>query len=130
MSPKLLRDDASKDSERQPRRKDDERGLNKDYRSHYSRSSDSYKYSDHKSSRSLHGYSGHDDYAKHDKYDMQVKKEIMSGIPLVLVGIQRVVFIMIIQDEIEVEMGIHYPRDMVQVVEGTQILKKWGKIGI
>ncbi|KAL0543917.1 hypothetical protein IC582_019022 [Cucumis melo] len=67
-SPKLLRDDASKDSERKPRRKEDERDLNKDSRNHHSRGSDSYRYSDRKSSRSLHGYSRHDDYARHDKY--------------------------------------------------------------
>lgn len=63
-----MRDDASKDSERKPRRKEDERDLNKDSRNHHSRGSDSYRYSDRKSSRSLHGYSRHDDYARHDKY--------------------------------------------------------------
>ncbi|XP_038881639.1 arginine/serine-rich coiled-coil protein 2 isoform X2 [Benincasa hispida] len=67
-SPKLLKDVASKDSERKPRRKEDERDLNKDSRNHHSRSSDSYRYSDRKSSRSSHGYSRHDDYARHDKY--------------------------------------------------------------
>lgn len=63
-----MRDDASKDSERQPRRKDGERDLHKDFRSHHNRSSDSYRYSDRKSSKSLHGYSRHDDYVRHDKY--------------------------------------------------------------
>ncbi|XP_022153918.1 arginine/serine-rich coiled-coil protein 2 isoform X2 [Momordica charantia] len=68
-SPKLMRDDAPKDSERQLRRKDDERDVNKDSsRSHYSRNSDSYRYADRKSSRSSHGYSRHDDYVRHDKY--------------------------------------------------------------
>lgn len=67
-SPKLLRGDASKDSERKLRRKEDIRDLNKDSRNHHSRSSDSYRYSDRKSSRSLHGCSRHDDYARHNKY--------------------------------------------------------------
>ncbi|XP_022967757.1 arginine/serine-rich coiled-coil protein 2 isoform X2 [Cucurbita maxima] len=67
-SPKLSRDDASKDSERKPRRKEDERELNKDSGNHHSRNSDSYRYSDRKSSRTSHGYSRHDDYARHDKY--------------------------------------------------------------
>ncbi|XP_023517277.1 arginine/serine-rich coiled-coil protein 2-like isoform X2 [Cucurbita pepo subsp. pepo] len=38
LSPKLLRDDASKDSERQPRRKDDERGEERDNERYSSRS--------------------------------------------------------------------------------------------
>lgn len=68
-SPKLMRDDAPKDSERQLRRKDDERDVNKDSsRSHHSRNSDSYRYADRKSSKSSHGYSRHDDYVRHDKY--------------------------------------------------------------
>lgn len=63
-----MRGDASKDSERKLRRKEDIRDLNKDSRNHHGRSSDSYRYSDRKSSRSLHGCSRHDDYARHNKY--------------------------------------------------------------
>ncbi|KAH0972901.1 hypothetical protein GBA52_025057 [Prunus armeniaca] len=68
-SPKNSREDPGKVSEYQTRRRDDGRELERDSnRRYYGRSSDSYRHSDRKSSKSSHGYYKHDDCIKHDKH--------------------------------------------------------------